>query len=298
MLSAVAIGLFCWRRGFKHPRNISRDCITGITDLVTLHPILLQPRVVVSSSYTTRSLRFFFDDFSNLIRETSRETNASQHPCEGAIGFLTHPTKSQILTLPRRSSAVAAIMVPSTPATDEYHQQLLRSLDITQIPRPFRNPHWRPSQRRNKNVKQLLSDSSRKEASVQATQANSGASTPLAADTSATTDGTQTPAEGASRPPNIAQAAQSLSTLVLEKNARAMFPMGPSVTYTNIESAPSLHPSNQKHYCDLTGLPAPYTDPKTRLRYHNKEVFSVVRTLGPGVAESYLEARGAHVVLK
>lgn len=74
--------------------------------------------------------------------------------------------------------------------------------------------------------------------------------------------------------------------------------MGPAVTYTNIESAPSLHPSSQKRYCDITGLPAPYTDPKTRLRYHDKEVFAVVRSLGQGVAESYLEVRGAHVVLK
>lgn len=69
-----------------------------------------------------------------------------------------------------------------------------------------------------------------------------------------------------------------------------------SVTYTNIESAPSL--AHAKHYCDITGLPAPYTDPKTRLRYHNKEVFTVVRELGQQTAEGYLEARGAHVVLK
>ena len=73
---------------------------------------------------------------------------------------------------------------------------------------------------------------------------------------------------------------------------------GPVATYTNIESAPSLHPAHQKPYCDITGLPAPYTDPKTRLRYHSKEVFGVVRTLPQGIAEKYLEARGAHVVLK
>ena len=73
---------------------------------------------------------------------------------------------------------------------------------------------------------------------------------------------------------------------------------GPAATYTNIESAPSLHPASQKHYCDITGLPASYTDPKSRLRYVNKEVFDVVRTLPQGVAEKYLEARAAHVVLK
>ncbi|BDD63961.1 INO80 complex subunit C [Monascus purpureus] len=189
-------------------------------------------------------------------------------------------------------------MAPQDPVAEQTHQQLLNRLDIAPIPRPFRNPNWRPSQRRNKNVKQLLSEASRKEASTNPTQANSGATTPFAAGTSGTTDGSQTPTEGAARAPNFSQAAQNLSALVLEKNARATFPSGPAVTYTNIESAPSLHPSCQRHYCDITGLPAPYTDPKTRLRYHDKEVFAVIRTLGQGVPESYLEARGAHIVLK
>ena len=104
---------------------------------------------------------------------------------------------------------------------------------------------------------------------------------------------------GSGRQPNIAQAAQSLSTLVLEKNLqRTIMPVGPAVTYTNIESAPSLHPAHTKHYCDITGLPSRYTDPKTRLRYHDKEVFGVVRTLPQGVAENYLADRGAHIVLK
>ncbi|KAL4932459.1 uncharacterized protein BDV17DRAFT_254497 [Aspergillus undulatus] len=185
-------------------------------------------------------------------------------------------------------------MAPPTQADSENHQLLLDSLDIAAVPRPFRSQTWRPFQRRNKNVKQLLSDSSRKEASSLATQANSGATTPGAA---GSTDGSQTPAEGNQKGANIAQAAQSLQTLVLEKNARAAI-SGPSVTYTNIESAPSLHPSQQRPYCDITGLPASYTDPKTRLRYHDKEVFSVIRTLGQGVPESYLELRAAHVVLK
>ncbi|KAH8689937.1 YL1 nuclear protein C-terminal domain-containing protein [Talaromyces proteolyticus] len=187
-------------------------------------------------------------------------------------------------------------MAPQTPSSDE-HQQLLDTLDIAPIPRPFRSSRWKPSQRRNKNVKQLLSESSRKEASSMATQVNSGATTPLPG---STTDGSQTPSVGiSSRPPNLAQASQNLSTLVLEKNLRAtMYTGGPAVTYTNIESAPSLSPAHQHRYCDITGLPAPYTDPKTRLRYHNKEIFGVVRTLGQGVAEKYLEARGAHVVLK
>ncbi|KAJ7737311.1 hypothetical protein B0H16DRAFT_1572066 [Mycena metata] len=35
------------------------------------------------------------------------------------------------------------------------------------------------------------------------------------------------------------------------------------LTYTSIEAPLSLLP--QKHYCDITGLEAPYTDPATKL---------------------------------
>jgi INO80 complex subunit C len=102
----------------------------------------------------------------------------------------------------------------------------------------------------------------------------------------------------------MAQATQSLSTLVLERNLQkaangtAPISFGPAVTYTNIESAPSLHPAHSKQYCDITGLPSRYTDPKTKLRYYDKEIFGVVRTLPPGGPDQYLAARGANVVLK
>lgn len=194
-------------------------------------------------------------------------------------------------------------MPPITPAADDSHQQLLDSLDLALKSRPFRNPNWKPSQRRNKNIKQIIGEASRKEASVLATTNNSGSSTPQPV-----TTGAVTPANGTLPHPNIAQAAQSLSTMVLERNLQAAqsamgAPLitgaqGPVATYTNIESAPSFHPGNRRLYCDITGLPATYTDPKTRLRYYNKEVFEVVRSLPQGVAEKYLEARGAHVVLK
>lgn len=195
-------------------------------------------------------------------------------------------------------------MAPSTPQpADDSHQQLLDQMDIAHLNKPFRNPVWKPSQRRNKNIKQLLSESHRKEASVLATQNNSGASTPFPA-TATTSDGAMTPvfSSGHARPLNIAQAAQSLSTLVLERNLQkattGIGGLGPAVTYSNIESAPSLHPAHQKHYCDITGLPSRYTDPKTKLRYYDREIFGVVRTLPPGGPDQYLAARGANVVLK
>lgn len=192
-------------------------------------------------------------------------------------------------------------MAPLTAASDEKtHQALLDKLDIHATEKPFRNPNWKPPQRRNKNLKQILGEASRKEASVMATQNNSGQSTPAIQASEAMT-GNATPLGAAGRQPNIAQAAQSLSTLVLEKNGRAAAAAngsGPVPTYTNIEAAPSFHPSSQKKYCDITGLPAPYTDPKTRLRYHNKELYGTIRTMPQNVYEAYLAARGAHTILK
>jgi INO80 complex subunit C len=190
-------------------------------------------------------------------------------------------------------------MAPATPEA-EAHQQLIDQLDMHSVHKPFRNSHWRPNQRRNKNIKTILGDAVRKEASLMPTQDNSGTATPFSDDTTTSTDGDATPSGPVSNStlqPNLAQASKNLSKLVLERNMRTNgLSTAPSATYTNIESAPSL--AHAKHYCDITGLPAPYTDPKTRLRYHNKEVFGVVRSLGQGVAEQYLEARGAHTVLK
>jgi INO80 complex subunit C len=190
-------------------------------------------------------------------------------------------------------------MAPAAPDADA-HQQLIDQLDIHSIHKPFRNHHWKPNQRRNKNIKTILGDAVRKEASLMPTQDNSGAATPNPDESGTSTDGESTPAvstPGSIQQPNLAQASRNLSKLVLERNMRSNgFSTAPNATYTNIESAPSLaHP---KHYCDITGLSAPYTDPKTRLRYHDKEIFGVIRSLGQGVAEQYLEARGAHTILK
>jgi INO80 complex subunit C len=190
----------------------------------------------------------------------------------------------------------------SNPPTEAQiaHQQLIEQLDMHSIHKNFRNPNWRPNQRRNKNLKTVLGDASKREASALATpQDVSGDATP-AADPALSTSGSSTPANSSNgnMPPNLAQASRSLSKLVLEKTLKTTASGGsaPIATYTNIESAPSL--AHSKHYCDITGLPAPYLDPKTRLRYHNKEVFGLIRTLPQSTAEQFLEARGAHTVLK
>ncbi|KAJ7916193.1 hypothetical protein B0H13DRAFT_1998558 [Mycena leptocephala] len=53
-----------------------------------------------------------------------------------------------------------------------------------------------------------------------------------------------------------------------------------------IEAPPSLLP--QRHYCDITGLEAPYTDPATKLRYHDKSIYELIKglvsTLNPSLS--------------
>ncbi|KAL9057559.1 MAG: hypothetical protein Q9162_002292 [Coniocarpon cinnabarinum] len=198
-------------------------------------------------------------------------------------------------------------MAPITQASDESnHQELMDKLDIYGVRKPFRNPNWRAAQRRNKNVKQIISEAARRnEASLQATQENSRLATPTPESVNGATESVTPTVNGTESKPNLEKADQNLSRLALEQSAqqvkseRGGGPSAPpSITYTNIESAPSLHPSSQRRYCDITGLPALYTDPKSKLRYHNGEVFNLVRTLGQHSTEAYLSARGAHTVLK
>ena len=247
-------------------------------------------------------------------REMKQHVETKQN--RGSLNFCQLPKQEPSH---RTSPQISIHQMPPT-ASDEAHQELLASLDVLSKPRKFRNPNWKPSSRRNKTVKQIIAEANRREASVMATQNNSGATTPALL----STNGAVTPISGATA--NLAQAAHSLSTLVLEKNLQARLlaegaVSAPSdtgagtgtgtgggggngtggaglVTYTSIEAAPSLHPAHAKPYCDITGLPARYKDPKTRLRYHNAEVFQFIRTLPQGVAEMHLAARNAQVILK
>ncbi|KAI6247937.1 Chromatin-remodeling complex subunit ies6 [Erysiphe necator] len=187
-------------------------------------------------------------------------------------------------------------MAPSTEEADA-HLALMNQLDIYCVEKPFRNSNWKPNQRRNKNIKNILGDAVRKEASLVATQESTGTNTPNPDESLDGCISITTSKSRISQQLNLNQATKSLSGLVTDKTFRVNgLYTAPTVTYSSIESAPSL--AHSKHYCDITGLPAPYKDPKTRLRYHNSEVFGIIRSLGPGVAEQYLEARGAHTILK
>ncbi|GAA5939008.1 Ies6p [Sporobolomyces koalae] len=68
------------------------------------------------------------------------------------------------------------------------------------------------------------------------------------------------------------------------------------ISYTSVEAPPSLMPP--KKYCDVTGLEAKYVDPKSTLRYHNPEIYELVKTFQPAVIQAYLGVRGQGVVLR
>lgn len=76
-----------------------------------------------------------------------------------------------------------------------------------------------------------------------------------------------------------------------QKLAESALPSVP--TYFSIAAPPSLLPA--KHWCDVTGLPAPYTT-KAGVRYHNKEVYRWLQTVPPAIEHEYLRLRKASLM--
>ncbi|XP_047455898.1 INO80 complex subunit C isoform X2 [Mugil cephalus] len=66
-------------------------------------------------------------------------------------------------------------------------------------------------------------------------------------------------------------------------------------SYYNIDAPPSLKPA--KKYSDISGLPANYTDPQTKLRFTSSEEFSYIRQLPTDVVTGYLALRKATCIV-
>lgn len=66
-------------------------------------------------------------------------------------------------------------------------------------------------------------------------------------------------------------------------------------SYYNIDAPPSLKPA--KKYSDISGLPASYTDPQTKLRFTSTEEFSYIRLLPSDVVSGYLTLRKATCIV-
>jgi INO80 complex subunit C len=68
------------------------------------------------------------------------------------------------------------------------------------------------------------------------------------------------------------------------------------LVYFSMEAPPSVKPV--KKYCDITGLKGNYKSPSSGIRYHNAEVYTVVKNMAQGVDQQYLELRNANTVLR
>ncbi|KAI9179783.1 chromatin-remodeling complex subunit ies6 [Blastocladiella emersonii ATCC 22665] len=73
------------------------------------------------------------------------------------------------------------------------------------------------------------------------------------------------------------------------KRARSPPPPVVNPLWTTIRAAPSVRV--QRKYCDITGLPAPYTDPATGLHYYNAEVYQHIKALPSNAVQSCLTLR-------
>ncbi|XP_022905606.1 INO80 complex subunit C [Onthophagus taurus] len=67
------------------------------------------------------------------------------------------------------------------------------------------------------------------------------------------------------------------------------------VHYSSINAPPSFTPAEK--FSDLSGLPAPYTDPQTRLRFANKEEYATIVCLPMDITAGYLSLRGASSIV-
>ncbi|KAA0199865.1 hypothetical protein HAZT_HAZT009417 [Hyalella azteca] len=68
-----------------------------------------------------------------------------------------------------------------------------------------------------------------------------------------------------------------------------------AVLYSSIDAPPPFKPA--KRYSDISGLPALYTDPMTKLRYANAEEFARIRKLPMDIVSGLLELRKASSIV-
>ncbi|KAJ8666856.1 hypothetical protein QAD02_008518 [Eretmocerus hayati] len=86
---------------------------------------------------------------------------------------------------------------------------------------------------------------------------------------------------------------RSLKQVLTQERA---LPWPPEVVhYSSINAPPSSKPP--KKYSDISGLPAHYTDPQTKLYYATADEFMTVRSLPMDITAGYLALRGASSIV-
>ncbi|KAH9958668.1 hypothetical protein BGW80DRAFT_1373374, partial [Lactifluus volemus] len=159
----------------------------------------------------------------------------------------------------KKASAAPSAEGTATPQMPTLAEQL----SILSAPRPFKNPAYtKNASRRTKNLKTVLGQERERERLEREKRR-------LEREEAMEVDGTAT------------------TGAVVEDDV-------PS--YLSIEAPPSVLP--QRRYCDITGLEAPYTDPITGLRFHDKSIYELIKGLSASAAKDYLSARGVNPIVK
>lgn len=164
----------------------------------------------------------------------------------------------------------AAGLVPSESPSVPQTPTLAETLSYLNEPRPFKNPAYtKNANRRTKNLKTVLTQERERERLEREKRRAEKEEERMDVDSE----------EGAKK------------TTRSPSSDEEELP-----TYSSIEAPPSILP--QKHYCDITGLEAPYTDPATGLRYHDKSIYELIKGLSASMVKEYLAARGVNPIVK
>ncbi|KAF7800152.1 hypothetical protein EIP86_011398 [Pleurotus ostreatoroseus] len=171
----------------------------------------------------------------------------------------------------KKRAAAAIESEPSTPPVPTLAEQL----SYVHYARPFKNPHYtKNANRRTKNLKTVLTQERERERVERERRRQER-------EERMDVDGEAPGEDKGVREGEVA------SDGVNEEDLP---------TYSSIEAPPSVLP--QRKYCDITGLEGPYTDPATGLRYHDKSIYDILKSLSASAAKDYLSARGVNPIVK
>lgn len=213
------------------------------------------------------------------VRIVRKATNSKPVGVAAGSTSATPAADSSAAATPREGSS------DDTAAPDV--SSLIDELNYANAPRPFKNPNYAQKvagNRRVKTAKQIIQlereryVKPKKKARVAAqSQSVTAAGTPV---------------DGMDVDDEAAQAAATAEALAEPEVVRKE----DYIAYHEYEAPPSLRPS--KKYCDVTGLEAPYTDPKSRLRYHNADIYELLKQFSSGAEQEYLMLRGQGMVIR
>ncbi|KAF8623747.1 hypothetical protein AX15_006192 [Amanita polypyramis BW_CC] len=205
---------------------------------------------------------------------------------------------SATLLLPPKGSGRKKGGAASDGSATPHLPSLAEQLSYMHLPRPFKNPNYNKNvNRRAKNLKAVIGQEREREKAERERRRLLKQERPDAQVSKVPVNNSikhARPAKGKAKDNDAMDV--DMGTEEVTKPAEVIEEDEEVPTYTSIEAPPSVWPP--KHYCDITGLEAPYTDPATSLRFHDKSIYDLIKGLSTSTAKEYLAARGVSTVVK